>query len=259
MSERWYIGVDLAWSERNTTGVAVLRGAGRDLEFLGATSVKTIGEIAAIIRLLPGDWVIGIDAPLVVRNRTGQRPSDREISRLYSRFHAGAHPTNLTLLRDRVRGDDLVRALAPEGLRILDSLAGRAPTGRLAFETYPHAGMVELFGLDRIIKYKRGSIDEKRAGLGLLCELLRRRLPRLNPPLRLNPALRTLLTTDLEPLRGGRLKAHEDTVDAVVCAYLAAFVGVWGAHKNRLLGNAQEGAVILPRLRTDLADPTDRL
>ena len=40
-----------------------------------------------------------VDAPLVVRNATGMRPSEREIGRRYGRWKVAANATNLALPR----------------------------------------------------------------------------------------------------------------------------------------------------------------
>jgi len=252
MNGPWFIGVDLAWSDRNTSGVAVLTRGSRGLELVSTAAVGPVADVAALIRPLRGDWYIAVDAPLVVRNRTGRRPSDAAISALYGRFEAGAHPTNLTILRGKVRGAELARALGPHGARILDTLPPRLPRGRWLWESYPHAGMVELFGLDKTIKYKRGAAADRRAGLEQLVGCFRRRLPVLDPPLCLTPPLRALLGQDRERLTGRRLKAHEDQLDAVFCAYMAAHAARWGRARSRLLGDARTGAVIVPRVRTDL-------
>jgi len=249
---RWFIGVDQAWSAANTTGVAVLKGDASGFELVSAQAVMTIEAMAAIVRAHPGDWVIGIDAPLVVRNREGMRPSDRQITQLYGRFEAGAHPTNLTLLNSVVRGGELVAEPYRDGLRVVDEALAAQPAGRWAFETYPHAGMIELFKLKKTIKYKRGSVAEKRRGLDELVACLRRHLQRLDPPLRMTAALRTLLDQDLTGLRGKALKAHEDVLDAVFCAYLAGFFWTWGAGRHRLLGNPREGTVVLPAVNDEV-------
>ena len=74
----WFVGVDLAWSERNPSGVAILSGgAGRPLVYVRSETHVAIEEIAAQIRALDGPVWVAIDAPLVVRNETGQRPVDR--------------------------------------------------------------------------------------------------------------------------------------------------------------------------------------
>ncbi len=248
----WFIGVDLAWSERNLSGIAILRGDHSGLELVQSGTVDTIEAIADWIRPLLGDWWIAIDAPIVVNNRSGRRESDAAISRIYQRFDVGAYPTNLSILQNRVRGRDLVQTLAGDGVGVLAALPRARARGRWAFETYPHVGLVELFGLDRIVKYKHGPVSRRRAGQTELASLLRRHAPRLEPPLRLNAHLSRLLQTPSAEFHGWALQGREDELDAVVCAYLAAHLWAWGPSRQRLLGKPSDGIVILPALRTDI-------
>lgn len=48
-------------------------------------------EITGVLWLyLRGDCLVGIDAPLVVTNPTGQRPAEAALNRDFGRFEAGA-------------------------------------------------------------------------------------------------------------------------------------------------------------------------
>ena len=95
MQGRWFIGVDLAWGERNASGFAALSPGRRGLRLRESAALGPLEAIAERIRRLPGDWVIAIDAPLIVPNETGSRPCDREVSRQYGSRHAGAYPASL--------------------------------------------------------------------------------------------------------------------------------------------------------------------
>jgi predicted RNase H-like nuclease len=100
--------------------------------------------------------------------------------------------------------------------------------------------MVELFSLEKIIKYKKGAVSAKRLGL----EELRGRLAGLTkaePRIVMNDALKALLATDLEKLAGRALKNHEDILDALFCAYLAYYFWYWGWERNRLFGDYSGG------------------
>ena len=249
MADRWFVGVDLAWSGRHPSGLAVLRGDEREVRFESAEVLTSLDEIAERVRALRGTCFVAIDAPLAVPNDTGMRPVDREITRRYGRYQAGAHPANRRLLRGCVRGDALVRRLREDGFRIAaDPEADARADARRAFETYPHAGMVELFRLERTFKYKRGRVAARRAGLRRLAARFAREFPIQTPPLPVTGALADLLTRDPEDLRGRALKSHEDVLDALFCAYLAAFYWAWGFAQSRVLGDPRTGAVILPNL-----------
>jgi predicted RNase H-like nuclease len=253
-SPAWFVGVDLAWSQRHPSGVAILTGGDEQpLRFVGAEVFGSIEEIAEQILPLKGAVWVAIDAPVVVKNAEHQRDADWLISTHYGRFEASAHSTNLSILRNEVRGAELAERLVPAGVVSPDGLRlkPRMP-GSWAFETYPHAAMIELFGLEKTIKYKKGRIDSKRAGLAELTTLLRARLPLLDPPLALTPGLALLLDAPPSVMVGAALKGYEDRLDALVCAYLAAHLWYWGAERNWSLGPAGEGTVILPALRSDI-------
>jgi len=41
---------------------------------------------------------------------------------------------------------------------------------------------------------------------------------------------------------------HEDTLDAVFCAYLAYYFWYWGEQRNEVFGAVDKGYIINPRL-----------
>jgi predicted RNase H-like nuclease len=49
------------------------------------------------------------------------------------------------------------------------------------------------------------------------------------------------------PLKGTPLKALEDQLDSLICAYVAAHWWYWGAERNMSLGNLTEGYIIVPK------------
>ena len=159
----YFVGLDLAWGERKPTGVAVVDAGGRLVHAGAATDDDSIR--AALAPYVQGDCVVGIDAPLIVTNPTGQRPAERQLNADFARFQAGAHPTNTGKpeFADTPRGARLAEVL---GLDIApDSTAPRR-----AIEVYPHAAAVALFRLGRTLKYKA---KPGRTVAGLRAELLR--------------------------------------------------------------------------------------
>jgi predicted RNase H-like nuclease len=100
MSATNFIGIDFAWqSERNATGVAVARGDGAHASLVEVVSgVRGLNDIVGIIeRYATDDMVVAVDAPLIIRNTTGRRPCESEISRRFGARHASTHSSNLTL------------------------------------------------------------------------------------------------------------------------------------------------------------------
>jgi predicted RNase H-like nuclease len=181
-----------------------------------------------------GGAVLGVDAPLVVTVTSGRRDCEGRVQAAYGRRGAGPHPSNLTLLRGRVRAMELVRSLGYTWR--LEEPAGR--TGRWAIEVFPHPALVELAGLDRALRYKRGPLTLRREGLLALLGVLQR-LGCVGPTL-------LALGSRLGSLRGGGLKDFEDLADAHVCALVARHWWRHGRIGTRVFGDEQGGAILVP-------------
>jgi len=94
-------GIDLAWqSKRNPTALAVGAVEGDRLTLTltdqahDLVTVESIRERLDNYPLLRG---VAIDAPLVIRNQTGQRPCEKLLSQEYGSRKASCHTSNLTL------------------------------------------------------------------------------------------------------------------------------------------------------------------
>lgn len=248
---RRLIGIDLAWSERNGTGCVELMWDGDELALSCVKLCSSIDEIVEWIDPGKGDWVVAVDAPLVVKNETGRRQADADASDCYRKFEAGAYPTNLKLLGEDHRGGKLLGKLGkPEGYgATLVEEAVHLDDGSLIFETYPHVVMVELFGLDKTIKYKKGKVACKRKGQQELADAIRTHLcgEAAEPRLQVDDVLEKLLCEPAPILKGAKLKEREDKLDAVICAYMAAWLDAGRPLQG--LGEVGAGVMITPSLR----------
>lgn len=240
-----YAGVDLAWGQRSPSGLAVLDGRGSVM--LLETAVTDEEIVAALDPLLGEECVVAFDAPLVVTNPTGNRPAEAALNRDFARFEAGAHPVNTGRpeFADGSRAGRLAAALRLG----LDPVTGR----RRAIEVYPHAAQVALFGLGRTLKYKSKpgrDLVGQRAELLRLVELLES-LTELEaePPLLLRASApwRTLASRVAAASTKAELRRCEDPIDAVVCAYVAAYAV---AHPERTMtyGSPELGCIVTPAL-----------
>jgi len=250
---RHFIGIDLAWSSRNPTGLAALQWNGVEaslIEPLPEARAYADQEIADYVeKIAPrGGVVVAIDAPLTVPNATGRRPGEAELNAVFARFHAGAYPANRRRLSSynggMVRGETLLAHLASLSIRHDPVIVPRRAT-RQAFEAYPHPAMVTLFRLDRVLKYKAKPtvahsqrVDEFRKYQHCLRELRKGTPPAV--------ALDSLLDEKHLAGRGRALKAYEDQLDAVFCAYLALYYWWWGTEKCRIFGDAERGYIVTP-------------
>lgn len=162
----YFVGVDLAWSVRNTTAVAVAEGDEQAASLLHCKSdLDSEQDIADFIDQCIGSTpaIVAIDAPLKVPNEIGQRPVDRRITEVFGQFEAGAYPANRSRFGGGVRGESMVQHLLEKGFTHSPRLK-QCDKRRILFEVYPHPAMVSLFHLDKTLKYKarRGRSYERR-------------------------------------------------------------------------------------------------
>lgn len=244
----YFAGVDLAWGTRNPTGVAVVDSGGC---LVSAGAVRADDEILTALRpYVHGNCVVGFDAPLVVNNRTGQRPAETALNRDFRRFEAGAHPAN-TGKPEFANG--------PRGARLAEALGldmnPRSPMLRRAIEVYPHAATVALFRLERTLKYKAKpgrTLDRLKSELLLLMDGVER-LADTDVPLRVADhddwvALRSQVTT---AQRKSELRRAEDPIDAVVCAYVALYAQRCPT-RITIYGDCATGYIVTPSLPAEL-------
>ncbi len=243
-----FIGIDLAWqSDKNHSGAAVLHGDRRGVEVQEFSSDLTrLSDVKTFIyRNTRAETVVAIDAPLIVKNTCGQRPCETEIGRRFGAADAAAHTTNLK--RYPGGGVQLARSLKSRGFLQCPQPRTSRVNGKWFFEVYPHPAHVVLLRLAKIIKYKKGSVASRRCGLAEFRQGLRQHLASGEPPLRSNAKLRAFLDQNLDELRGQALKHYEDKLDALFCAYLAAYFWVWGYERNEMIGDLDSGYIINPK------------
>ncbi len=247
------VGIDLAWGERAATGLAVLDERGALVHLSRATTDDQIVE--ALRGHLTDECLVGIDAPLLVTNATGNRPCEAALNRDFARFDAGTHPSNTGKPEFGVQ---------PRGARVAARLGlaldPTPPTGRRAVEVYPHAALVALFRLGRTLKYKQRS---NRPFALLHAEMLRliallEGLSDADVPLRVreSPAWRALVAGVTKAGRKSELRRAEDQLDAVVCAYVA-LITARRPDAITVYGDVETGRIVTPTLPADLR-PTPR-
>jgi predicted RNase H-like nuclease len=238
----WFLGIDLAWGQKNPTGLAVLDD---DARLVHVSTVRTDDEIvAALAPYVGGDVLAGIDAPLVVTNATGSRPAEQALSRDFRRYEAGAHPSN-TGKPEFAHGTRGARVAERLGLTIHET----------ALEVYPHAAAVALFGLDRTLKYK----PKPGRDLALLRSELLRLMGLVETVVQPDTAWAALRRAVEGATRKSELRVVEDQVDAVVCAYVARYADRWPEHTTSY-GDPATGVIVTPSLGTSAeggpGDPT---
>lgn len=244
----FYVGIDLAWGDRKPTGLAVLDDAGA---LVALASVRTDAEIyAALEQFVAGPCLVAMDAPLVVKNATGNRPAEQQLNRDFAAFQAGAHPSNT----GKPEFAQLPRAARVAEHLDLD-IDPHSTQARRAIEVYPHPATVALFRLGRTLKYKNKpgrTVEGLKAELQTLIAHLTA-LATADPPLQLgSSATWTNLVASVDAAtRKSELRLAEDQVDAVVCAYVAAYA-VRRPRDVTVYGDLAEGYIVTPSLPPDL-------
>jgi len=244
--EAAFIGIDLAWrSEKNPSGGAVLRGDRQGARLMDV--ITSLASCPAVLSYIENhataSTCVAIDAPLIIRNKTGQRPCETLIGKQYGARHASCHTSNLALY-PQAASVHLASQLISRGFRHAADFA-HPKNQRVMLEVYPHPALLELFRLPSIIKYKKGNIARKRSGQRELQDRLKE-LSRFVPPLESTPRLSEFLATNVNSLPGAKLKANEDGLDAIVCAYIAYYYWFWGPCGTRVFGDVDSGYIILP-------------
>lgn len=238
-----FLGIDLGW-QTGATGVCCLQLIGDTLSLVALDRLPTHTDVLNwTTTQAPGNVpaMVAVDAPTIIPNPTGMRQPDRLAHRYFGKYHAGCYPAN----QAATFAPGLVafgQALGDQGFCHAPALEPQQP-GRYQIEFFPHPAMVHLFGLDRILKYKKGRIAQRRQELGRLRSLMVRHLPRHCP--RLDPVGLPRVPPG-DACRGPALKAIEDQLDSVICAYGAAHWWYWGHQRNQVLGDLSTGYIVVP-------------
>ena len=243
-----FIGLDLAWSLKNETGICWLEGDSPEnlrctrLEADVRDSELLADEVASV----NGPVVVTIDAPLLY---TEERWVDAEIGRKH-RFHPykiAAHSAKAAVNRGDAAGIDLGKELKVRGFECdpRPLLRGEGPE-RSAVEVYPHTLHVRLFGLDERILYKKGRVAKKRKGLqqyqGHLQSLIQREAPNL---LKHFDVERALAPDTAQSAKGKAIKRLDDTLDGLTCA-LAAWL-IWKEPDRWEMIGDLNGYIVAPK------------
>jgi len=246
------VGIDLAWSPRNGSGLALAEDVGgrwrlRDIRDALGDNQEILSYVETRVGTHPA--ILAIDAPLVVPYPRSGRDGDRLVTQVFGPSQAGVYPATRVHMT-RYGGQriwDLVRGLEALGFRH-DWCIPSNPDIRRFFETYPHAAAVALFNLDRTLKYKarQGRTYETRWDAFRTFEARLRDLRSFDPPLE---GVEEFLDPDVTQKRGRALKAYEDRLDAILCAYVAAYHRTWGTRRCAVFGSLEGGYIVTPMNR----------
>mgnify|MGYP001817820956 FL=1 len=232
-------GIDLACNgEKNPSAIAIGELADDSLVLAGVEpAVVGMSEVLARLGSREGLSGVAIDAPLIIRNQQGQRVCERDVSREYGSRGAGCHPSNRNLYPN-AGSVHLAKELRGRGF---DHLHG----DRWQIECYPHPSIIEVFGLERRLLYKKGSVADKRAGQIRLASLIASLQNSHTLRLEIPDSCGVFFDTDrIESLKGRALKSNEDALDSILCLYIA---GLYASGKpGRVFGDTRDGYIWVP-------------
>ena len=134
------IGIDLAWSEKNPSGIAI----GEISE--NGTKFKIIDVKSLVLdkEKLLNDFVfkyspegIAIDAPCIAKNKDSSRSCEKKINSLFNYSDANCHSTNLD--------NSYVHHCLEISKTLYENGYSYIENGKWQIECYPHASLVRMF------------------------------------------------------------------------------------------------------------------
>ncbi len=239
------LGIDAAWTVTEPSGVAVAVRVRESWKlcavapsyaaFLALSQHQTIAggrhrgsdvEARALLSRA-ADFagaevdLVAIDMPLSYDPICARRMSDNLVSSAYGARHCSTHTPSAT--RPGRISDDLRAGFAQAGYPLLTTdvcIPGLV-------EVYPHPALVELTGSERRLPYKHGKIrnywptDSTQVRRENLVDTWKLIMTRLEREL---DGVGSLLNLPPVSARGWEMKAFEDMLDAVVCAWIGVTV-----------------------------------
>lgn len=253
-----FIGIDLAWTYKNETGICVISENGV-VEYLDA-KVYSNEDILEIIKSYSSDEMcIAIDAPLIVENESGSREAEGALMR--SRIHGhrlfafNSNRNYFTRVFDDIRGETLRKMIE---LKFPNIKIGFSDSESNIIETFPTGICCGLFPEIYPVKYKK----KPKVPFKETCNQMHRMLKRIGEIETVEGYISgfvSKLELDRTVLTRRMHKHVEDKIDAFLCAY-----GMFSIHKGmargRMFGDTEDGFILLPVKRVaqkDVISPPD--
>lgn len=236
-----YLGLDLAWAPRKSSGGAVMElGEDGGAKLVSSTALRTHEDILGWIARNRGraGCILAVNAPLIVENTSGRRPCDDMLQDHFGDYNVDEYQVNtVNASHPRTIGRALMRmGFDPNPMA----------EGDRVVETYNQAAQVLLFGGERPVRLKSGPVGARKDAVARFRELLWERLGDAMPHLDETPALDALLEADLPSSNGSRVGELEERLEATLCAFTAAYLGMRGPESCAFLGDLSTGYVLLP-------------
>lgn len=240
-----FIGIDLAWTYKNESGICVIDESGEVLVLESA--VFSDEDLVNIIKMYSGEKLhIAIDAPLVVNNETGSRQAERDLQR--GRIHGhrlfafNSNRTFMTKAYKVIRGEVLSSLIIGH---LPNISIGMNEQNSSIIETFPTGIVSGLFPDIFPVKYKRkkGMTFEETVGQ---MKLMTERIGLFEQQNIISGFSDKLIVEEMTITRKHH-KHLEDKLDAVLCA-----LGLYLIHEKlaepRKFGTDQDGFILIPEL-----------
>jgi|SRR5579864_123683 len=240
------LGVDAAWTEKNSSGVALVSFTGGKWECVALA--PSYAQFLAFSNGREIDWnevppggqpqpdillnccrtllqgrdvtVVAVDMPISRAPIFRRRAADSAISRMFGANKCSAHSPSSN------RPGAVSRAFCEGFVRLgynLTTTAGQQPLGQSLIEVYPHPALLTLLGENERLKYKANKTSQYWKGESLE----KRRNCLLGVWARILVALKLhigsvpdYIPKDAEDHPLNYLKRFEDALDALVCAWV---------------------------------------
>lgn len=239
-----FLGLDLAWAPRHSSGGAVMELLpDGGLQLTSTASLRAHEDILSWIARSRGRGgaVLAVNAPIIVENSMGQRPCDELLATHFGSHQVDEYHVNtVNASHPRTIGRALMRmGFDPDP----------SAQGDRIVETCNQAAQILLFELDRPIRMKVGPVGSRKEAVARFRETLGTMLADAVPTLRKTPVLESLTGADLGNSNGSRVGEIEEQLEAVLCAYTAAFLHTRGPESCAFLGDLRSGYILLPATR----------
>jgi predicted RNase H-like nuclease len=230
-----FLGIDAAWTENGSTGVAVIARSGGRARLVAAEPSygefvhKAFGEsvkrglpdaaalVGAAHKLAGAEPnVIAVDMPMSKVEFSARREADRQISEAFGSLKAGTHSPSRE--RPGALGRHITEGFGNLGFAL--ATKGSHPSSHALVEVYPHTALIRLMRCDERRKYKAQKSTKYWKG--------RTVVERIDLLLREWHLIVTALSIEIDGmslnlperfLSLSSMKAHEDRLDAVVSAW----------------------------------------
>lgn len=225
---RAVLGIDRAWTSKNPSGVALLcEEGGRWVCRLLASSYgecpgQPKDEMALLARIHADHQcrpdVVAIDMPLSTMPIIGRREADAAVSQAFGKYQCGTHSPSIT--RPGPIAEQVRSTFEASGYELQTNRSRLRKGMNALIEVYPHPALVRLAMSSARLQYKVGKTkkywpnERQERRRELVGEVLEEILQMLRV---------CKIEFDLAIPRSGTLsslKAFEDKVDALVCAWV---------------------------------------